>query len=181
MMKTCIFRITTEAGFVNAGTVTFDGARLTPVARPGYETLIADIMKESVIAGRRKLFAADDPAIWFENLPREYHGSYLNAYITESASRQELWKAPNPLSSRSGNFLEDELMDTNHTLAAPPRKFRLIGVDTFEGPTSDYLIGDFGTLEEAKAVAAERGGPMNPVYVYGDFPGALPLYQAGSE
>ena len=51
---------------------------------------------------------------------------------------------------------------------APEGKFRVIGVDTFEGPCADYLVGDYDTLEEAAGVCAKHGGQMNPVYVYDD-------------
>ena len=51
-------------------------------------------------------------------------------------------------------------------LRAPKGKFRVIGVDTFEGPTADYLIGDYKTLDEAKKVCDEHGGTMNITYVY---------------
>lgn len=53
-------------------------------------------------------------------------------------------------------------------LKAPTGKFRVVGVDTFEGPTADYLIGDYATLDEACSIAAKHGGDMNPVYVYDD-------------
>jgi len=63
-------------------------------------------------------------------------------------------------------------------LRAPTGKFRVVGVDTFEGPTADYLIGDFPSLEEAQASATKHGGDMNPVYVY-DSSGKM-LFQAGT-
>jgi hypothetical protein len=56
-----------------------------------------------------------------------------------------------------------------HTrLSADPGKFRVVGVDTFEGPTADYLIGDYPTLKAATEEAKKHGGQMNPVYVYDD-------------
>lgn len=63
-------------------------------------------------------------------------------------------------------------------LKAPAGKFRVVGVDTFEGPRADYLIGDYSLLEKAKEVADEHGGTMNPVYVY-DAGGKM-LHKAGS-
>jgi hypothetical protein len=54
----------------------------------------------------------------------------------------------------------------------------VLGVDTFEGPTEDYLIGDYPTLEQARSVAQEHGGTMNPVYVY-DSTGKM-LFKAGT-
>ena len=56
--------------------------------------------------------------------------------------------------------------------------YRVVGVDTFEGPLADYLIADVPDLELAKQMADRRGGPMNPVYIY-DFEGKL-VYQAGT-
>jgi hypothetical protein len=47
-------------------------------------------------------------------------------------------------------------------------KFRVVGVDTFEGPSADYLVDDYDTLAEAVHEARQRGGVMNPVYVYDD-------------
>lgn len=49
---------------------------------------------------------------------------------------------------------------------APKGKFRVIGVDTFEGPTADYLIGDFDTRSVARRVAITKAGTMNKTYVY---------------
>lgn len=64
-------------------------------------------------------------------------------------------------------------------LKAPKGKFRVVGVDTFEGPRADYLIGDYDTQEEAEAMATKRGGVMNPTYVYDD-KGIGALFHAGS-
>jgi hypothetical protein len=63
-------------------------------------------------------------------------------------------------------------------LTAPKGKFRVVGVDTFEGPTADYLIGDFDSLKEAMAETDKHGGVMNPVYCYDD-QGTM-LHSAGS-
>ena len=63
-------------------------------------------------------------------------------------------------------------------LTAPKGKFRVISVDTFSGPTDDYLIGDFFTLKEAMDETDKHGGVMNPVYCYDD-EGTM-LYKAGS-
>lgn len=51
-------------------------------------------------------------------------------------------------------------------LRAPAGKFRVIGVDTFEGPREDYLIGDYDNETLAIEVARGHAGEMNPVYVY---------------
>ncbi len=57
---------------------------------------------------------------------------------------------------------------SENKLIAPRGQFRVVGVDTFEGPCADYLIGDYKTSEEAIKIAKEHGGEMNPVYVYDD-------------
>jgi hypothetical protein len=51
-------------------------------------------------------------------------------------------------------------------LAAPKGKYRLVLVDTFEGPTEDELVGDFGDLEEAKKEADALVADMIHAYVY---------------
>lgn len=53
-------------------------------------------------------------------------------------------------------------------LIAKKGKFLVIGVDTFEGPTADYKIGEYSTKEKAIEVAKERGGTMNITHVYDD-------------
>jgi hypothetical protein len=60
---------------------------------------------------------------------------------------------------------------------APTGKFRVIGVDTFEGPAADFLIGDFNDKDQAIAEATARAKPMVPFYVYDDA-GKL-LFSAG--
>jgi hypothetical protein len=49
---------------------------------------------------------------------------------------------------------------------APKGKYRVIGVDTFDG--GDWLEGDFDTKEEAVLHAKARGGEMTKMYVYDD-------------
>ncbi len=51
-------------------------------------------------------------------------------------------------------------------LRAPEGKFRVVGVDTFDG--DDWLQGDFNTEEEALAVANKEGGTMTKMHVYDD-------------
>lgn len=63
---------------------------------------------------------------------------------------------------------EVQVLVSNFQLKAPPGKFRVVGVDTFEGPTTDYLIGDFTSADEAIQSAKQHTGVMNPVYVYND-------------
>jgi len=55
-----------------------------------------------------------------------------------------------------------------HDLKAPKGMYRVIGVDTFEGPFADYLVGDFTSIDEAKKRACQGAGEMNPRYVYDD-------------
>lgn len=49
----------------------------------------------------------------------------------------------------------------------PPKgKFRVVGVDTFDG--TDWVEGDFDTKEAALARAHTRGGSMTKMHVYDD-------------
>jgi len=57
-------------------------------------------------------------------------------------------------------------IDESFTRAAPKGKFRVIGVDTFDG--GDWVQGDFDTLEEALKVARSKGGEMTKMHVYDD-------------
>ncbi len=66
-----------------------------------------------------------------------------------------------------------------YRLRAPKGKYRVLGVDTFEGPFADYLIGDYYSLSGAKKAAKREAGEMNPVYVYND-EGRL-VFEAGSK
>jgi hypothetical protein len=49
---------------------------------------------------------------------------------------------------------------------APQGKFRVIAVDTFDG--SDWLQGDYNSLDEAKTIAKKHGGTMLKMHVYDD-------------
>ena len=51
-------------------------------------------------------------------------------------------------------------------LFAPPGKFRVVGVDTFDH--TDWVAGDFDTAEAALAHAAKSGGTMLKMHVYDD-------------
>ena len=51
-------------------------------------------------------------------------------------------------------------------LIAPKGKFRIIGVDTFDG--GDWIVGEYDTLEEAINIANKKGGTMTMMYVYDD-------------
>ena len=49
---------------------------------------------------------------------------------------------------------------------APKGKFRVIGVDTFDG--CDWIEGDFKTKKEAFETANSKGGTMLKMHVYDD-------------
>ena len=49
---------------------------------------------------------------------------------------------------------------------APKGKFRVIGVDTFDG--TDWVIDDVNTVEMAIKVADGKGGTMLKTHVYDD-------------
>ena len=68
---------------------------------------------------------------------------------------------PRPV-SQGGNRGIDEEFSRN----APKDMFRVVGVDTFDG--SDWVEGDFKTLEEAEKHADKRGGVMLKMHVYDD-------------
>lgn len=55
---------------------------------------------------------------------------------------------------------------TNLILKAPPGKYRVIGVDTFDG--TDWIEGDFDTEAEALKCAKKTGGEMLKAHVYDD-------------
>jgi len=74
--------------------------------------------------------------------------------------------------SQGGNRGIDELFERN----APSGKFRIIGVDTFDG--TDWVYKDVDTIEEARKFADEKGGPMLKVHVYNHK--GQHVYKAGS-
>lgn len=57
-------------------------------------------------------------------------------------------------------------IDERFSRSAPKGKFRVIGVDTFDG--GDWVQGDFDTKEAALAVAQAKGGEMTKMHVYDD-------------
>lgn len=67
---------------------------------------------------------------------------------------------------------------TSIELKAPTGKFRVVGVDTFEGPKAEYLIDDYDTRWKAKMACDIHGGSMNPCYLYDDR--GVCLYKTGS-
>lgn len=55
---------------------------------------------------------------------------------------------------------------TNLILKAPLGKYRVVGVDTFDG--TDWIEGDFDFLNEAIRLAKSKGGEMLKTHVYND-------------
>jgi hypothetical protein len=55
---------------------------------------------------------------------------------------------------------------TSLELKAPAGKFRVVGVDTFDG--TDWVYGDYDTQEQALALAEAKGGEMLKTHVYDD-------------
>lgn len=67
-------------------------------------------------------------------------------------------------------------MKTNLELKAPAGKYRVIGVDTFDG--TDWVSGDYDTLDQAKQNAKDEGGTMLKTHVYDDT--GKHVFEAGS-
>lgn len=57
-------------------------------------------------------------------------------------------------------------IDERFTRAAPKGKFRVVGVDTFDG--GDWVQGDFDSQEDAIACARAQSGTMTKMHVYDD-------------
>lgn len=68
---------------------------------------------------------------------------------------------PRPI-SKGGN----RGMGETFTHVPPKGKFRVIGVDTFDG--GDWVVGDYDTKEAALAIAYAKGGQMTKMHVYDD-------------
>lgn len=68
---------------------------------------------------------------------------------------------PRPV-SKGGNRGIDE----QFSRSAPAGKYRVIGVDTFDG--TDWREGDFETKDAALAHAQSKGDQMTKMYVYDD-------------
>ena len=60
--------------------------------------------------------------------------------------------------------------DDHPTRAAPPGKFRLVGISEFD--TGDWVIGDFDSKEEAVNIGWRTKGT---IYVYNDAGHAVAL------
>ncbi len=67
-------------------------------------------------------------------------------------------------------------MATQLELKAPEGKFRVVGVDTFDG--TDWIQGDCDTFEGARLGAIEKGGTMLKTHVYNDK--GIHLFEAGT-
>lgn len=67
-------------------------------------------------------------------------------------------------------------MATELDLKAPAGKYRVIGVDTFDG--TDWIYGDYNSKEEAIKLAKEKGGTMLKTHVYDDQ--GKHVFQAGT-
>lgn len=78
---------------------------------------------------------------------------------------------PRPVSEGGNCGIDEEF-----SRKAPKGKFRVIGVDTFDG--GDWVQGDFDTLEKAKEIADEKGGTMTKMHVYDD--NGRHVYDAGT-
>lgn len=57
-------------------------------------------------------------------------------------------------------------VDIGFSRKAPLGKFRLIGVDTFDG--GDWHDADFDDFADAVIAARKKGGQMTKMYVYND-------------
>ena len=73
-----------------------------------------------------------------------------------------------PYDPRSTNVGGNRGIDNNFSRNAPSEKFRIIGVDTFDG--TDWVQDDVGTLPKAKEMADKQveGTQMLVMYVYDD-------------
>ncbi len=78
---------------------------------------------------------------------------------------------PRPV-SQGGNRGIDETFSRN----APKGKFRIVGVDTFDG--TDWVYKDVDTFEEAKKFADKKGDVMLMVHVFNDE--GKHVYKAGT-
>jgi len=69
---------------------------------------------------------------------------------------------PRPTSKGGNRGIDEEFS------RAPEKKgwFRVIGVDTFDG--TDWVYGDYATLEEARKIAEKHAAPMLKVHIYND-------------
>ena len=67
-------------------------------------------------------------------------------------------------------------MGTDLELKAPEGKFRVVGVDTFDG--TEWVEGDYDTYLMAQSVALKKGGAMLKTHVYDE--NGKHLFEAGT-
>ena len=83
-MPTCKIILNNKEGEVVAGTITLDNDKnLMLHTSAKYDDLMREIMSEKVFTPdeSKKISSQDDPVVWFNQLPRFYHGTYLYAVI----------------------------------------------------------------------------------------------------
>ena len=68
---------------------------------------------------------------------------------------------PRPVSQGGNRGIDEQF-----SRSAPKGKYRVIGVDTFDG--GDWHQGDFDTKQAALNEARAKGGEMTKMYVYDD-------------
>ncbi len=66
---------------------------------------------------------------------------------------------PRPVSEGGNRGIDEQF-----SRKAPAGKFRVICVDTFDG--TDWVSGDFDTIDDAFRHAAQQGGEMLRAYIY---------------
>jgi len=81
------------------------------------------------------------------------------------ALKGSVLRCVSPLRASIGTKEKEKKMTTLE-LKAPPGKFRVVGVDTFDG--TDWIYGDYDTIEEATSLANSKGGEMLKTHVYDD-------------
>ena len=81
-MRTCDLLVTTKKGQLIAGTIVLDGSHVFAVPAEGYETLVKNVLEAPVVTPRGKFYRESTPVNWFEGLPLQYRGSYLQAKLS---------------------------------------------------------------------------------------------------
>lgn len=78
----------TEEGEELAVTVTLDGSQVQVKSSGGEanDILAQTIQEEKHAMPGSKVGMKDSPIEWFHSLPRQYHGSYLQAYMRPTAA-----------------------------------------------------------------------------------------------
>lgn len=68
---------------------------------------------------------------------------------------------PRPVSEGGNRGIDEEF-----SRKAPKGKFRVIGVDTFDG--GDWVEGDYATIQDAINAARSKAGEMTYMHVFDD-------------